>query len=78
MTPFLVFFMERTLVGARVIEIGQYFNRGSMTVGLGMRKIENPPQRDKDLAQRVEGTSPYPDCFFYGQDEGLYAFVAEF
>ena len=68
---FRLFTRSSTLVGARVIEIGQYFNRGSMTVRLGMRKIENPSQRDKDLAQRVEGTRPDPDCFFYGQDEDL-------
>jgi len=50
----LVGYLARKLTGLRVKDIGQYFKREPMTVSLGMRKIENLLQRDKDLAGRVE------------------------
>jgi hypothetical protein len=37
---FVTFFVERTLVGGRVKEIGQYLNRESMRLSLGIPKIE--------------------------------------
>lgn len=50
----LVAYLARKLTGTRVKEIARYFNRESMTMRLGVRKIENLLQRDKDLAGRVE------------------------
>lgn len=50
----LVAYLARKVIGTRVKEIAQYFNREAMTVSLGVKKIEPLLQRDKDLAQRVE------------------------
>ena len=32
----------------------QHFKRGPMTISLGVKKVENLLQRDKELAKRVE------------------------
>ncbi|MBI5967012.1 MAG: hypothetical protein HY882_04020 [Deltaproteobacteria bacterium] len=50
----LVAYLARKLTGCRVKVIAQYFNRESMTISLGVMKIENLLQRDKDLAGKVE------------------------
>jgi len=51
----VVAYLARKLVGTRVKEIAQYFRREPMTVSLGVRKIENLLQGDRDLSRRVEG-----------------------
>jgi hypothetical protein len=42
------------LAGLRVKEIAQYFSREPMTISLGVTKIENLLQTDKDLAGRMD------------------------
>lgn len=50
----LVGYLGRKLAGFRVKEVAQHFKREPMMMSLGIRKIENLLQMDKELAQRVE------------------------
>lgn len=50
----LVTYLARKLTGRRVKEIAQYFNREPMRMSLGLRKIENLLQCDKDLKAKIE------------------------
>jgi hypothetical protein len=50
----LVAYFARKLAGFRVKEIIQNLRQGPMTKSLGVKKVENLLQLDKDLAKKVE------------------------
>ncbi len=50
----LVAYLARKLAGFRVKEIAQHFKREPMTISLGVKKVENLLQRDRDFSKRVE------------------------
>jgi hypothetical protein len=50
----LVDYLARILVGSSVKDIAQHFKRKPMTISLGVKKIENLVQRDRELARRAE------------------------
>ena len=50
----LVAYLARKLAGFRVNEIAQHFNRGSMSICWGVRKVEKTLQEDKEFSTAVE------------------------
>ncbi len=50
----LVAYLARKLVGSPVKDIAQHFKREPMTISLGVKKIENLIQGDRDLARKME------------------------
>jgi hypothetical protein len=46
--------LARKLAGSRVKEIAQHFKREPMTISLGVKRVENLLQRDRDFSKRPE------------------------